>query len=391
VNAAAEILATGASAAEAAAEIARAERLSDRQARRYAERARDGGQVSRPHPKATFSVRVDAALLSSVREFAKAHQLGTSDVVSLALSEFLAADRPGLVGPSAPDENERNGARIWRPAGDPTPPTLVINVLGALEIYRNGVPIELRGPRERVLVGLLVVRGNAGINCELLGTELWGDRHATGASTLRSYVCRLRAALKIGDEAQILATGEKTYMLPPGTYSCDAHEFVAMIDLARNIESPDQRSELFQQALALWRGRAFGDVSATRLLSAESHQLEELMLSALEERIESDLARGLHRQLVPELQSLVVLHPLRERLSRSLALALYRSGRSAEALRHIHEYGVQLRERAGVDPSGRFSALEHAMLVREPNLDWRPPVEHRSQRLPPTGVPLAGS
>ena len=135
---------------------------------------------------------------------------------------------------------------------------------------------------------------------------------------------------------------------------------------------PEDAAEKLREALALWRGPALADLAYQPFAQAEIARLGELRLAALEQRIDADLATGRHAELVGELEGLVNEHPLRERLRRHLMLALYRSGRQAEALESYREARRKLSEELGLQPSEELKQLEQAILEHDPALESSP-------------------
>ena len=199
-------------------------------------------------------------------------------------------------------------------------------ILGPLEVARGDRLLELPGRKQRALLALLLIEPGHVFAADRLIEELWHEQPPPGAEkTLRSYVSRLRAALAFD---ALVATRSGGYALEVDAGRIDAQRFQGLLAggeeaLAR--AAPDVAAERLRAALSLWRGRALSGLAAGGLLALEARRLQELRLAALEQRIDADLALGLHGQLVAELEQLVAEHPLRERLWRQLLLALYRS------------------------------------------------------------------
>ena len=164
------------------------------------------------------------------------------------------------------------------------------------------------------------------MSVDRLVDELWGERPPpTAAKNVQGYVARLRRVL--GDGA--LLTQAPGYALRVD--ALDATRFQALVEEARH-EEPVTAARRLEEALALWRGPALADFAYEPFAQEEIRRLDESRLSALEDRIEADLALGRHEEVVGELESLAREHPLRERLQRLRLLALYRCGRQADAL-----------------------------------------------------------
>jgi len=207
-------------------------------------------------------------------------------------------------------------------------------ILGPLEMYVEGQRIEIRGGKQRELLAVLLVNANEIVSPDRLIDDLWGaSPPPTAAKTLQAHVSRLRAAL--GHSSEALETYGHGYRLRLEPGELDAETFRSSLEegrreLARG--EPAAASETLREALALWRGSALPEFRYADFAQAEIARLEELRLSAQEERIAAELELGRHDELVVELEELVAEHPLRERLRGQLMLALYRSGRQAEAL-----------------------------------------------------------
>jgi DNA-binding SARP family transcriptional activator len=157
-------------------------------------------------------------------------------------------------------------------------------------------------------------------------------------------------------------------MLRVGFDELDLHRFERHADEGRRAlatHAPERAADKLRQALALWRGRPLSDVEFEQFARIEIERLEELRLQAFEERIEADLALGRNETVVPELETLVAQNPLRERLRGQLMLALYRSGRQAEALHVYKETRSFLNEELGLEPGPALRAVERAILRQE--------------------------
>ena len=238
-------------------------------------------------------------------------------------------------------------------------------VLGSLEVEVDGAAVELGGARQRAVLAVLLVHANEPVATDRLVSESWGETApATATKTAQVYVSRLRRTL--GNDALATTPGGYLLRVPKGTLDTD--ELEELRARAREAD-PREAARLLRQGLALWRGPPYADLRYEEALQAEIARLEELRLTTLEERIEADLAAGEASQLVPELEALVREHPLRERLRGFLMLALYRSGRQAEAL-ETYRHGRQLLDRElGLEPGVELRELERAILAHDPALD----------------------
>jgi YVTN family beta-propeller protein len=254
-------------------------------------------------------------------------------------------------------------------------------VLGPLEVEAADGPVVLGGPKERLLLALLLTRPNQVVPVETLVGGLWGELPPpTAAKTLQSHVKRLRRALEPGRArgaaGEVLVTREPGYLLRVAPGALDAARFEELTAQARRAlgeGQADAAASLLREALGLWRGRAFEEFLDTDVGAAESDRLAELRLVALEDRIEAELRLGRHRELVAELEVLVRDQPLRERLWAQLLLALYRSGRQADALLAYQRARKVLVEELGIDPGAELRRLHTAILAQDPALDLPAP------------------
>jgi len=253
-------------------------------------------------------------------------------------------------------------------------------VLGPLEVLGDEGPIRLGGQKERTLLALLLTRPNQVVPVDTLVAGLWGDALPRSADkTLQSYVVRLRRALEPGRArgapGAVLVTRDPGYLLRVGPGALDAARFEELAGKARRLLTggdPGAAAVALVEALGLWRGRAFEEFADAGPTAAESQRLEELRLGAVEDRIQAELTLGRHRELVPELERLTREHPLRERFWAQLLLALYRSGRQADALLAYGRARATLVEELGIDPGAELRDLQAAILAQDPALEAPP-------------------
>src|SRR5687768_7738899 len=228
---------------------------------------------------------------------------------------------------------------------------LEIRLLGPVELVRDDRVAAIGGPRIRTLLALLATQPGMAVGADRLIDELWAGEPPDGAEvTLRSYVSRLRTAL--GEDVSIHG-GERSYALDLEPDRIDAHRFERLARSGlRSLERRRHRhaAEALGRALTLWRGRPFADLPAEGTLQAEAVRLEELRAHVLESRIQAELELGRAADLVDELERLVAESPYRERLWSALMLALYRSGRQADALAAYHRARAALDEDLGLEP-----------------------------------------
>jgi DNA-binding SARP family transcriptional activator len=241
-------------------------------------------------------------------------------------------------------------------------------VLGPLEVRDGERSFVLAGPKQRAVLALLLLDGNTVVSSERLVDQLWGEEPPESARTmLQGYISHLRKELGVAT-IQTRATG---YVIEIASDQLDLHRFERLVGEAREAAAKgdhETAAAQLREALELWRGPALVDFAYEPFAQAPIARLEELRLTALGDRIEADLALGRHGQLVGELEALVVEHPLRERLRGQLMLALYRSGRQAEALDVYRETRHVLIDTLGIEPGQPLQELERAILRRDPVL-----------------------
>ena len=242
-------------------------------------------------------------------------------------------------------------------------------ILGPVEVSAEGREIEIGGPRLHRLLAILLLHANEPVSRGILVHDLWGDQPPAGAQgSLEVYISRLRKALG----SPVLLTRPGAYCLQVGDAQLDARRFEQMVGRGRSelaADKPGPAAASLRAALQLWRGPALGDLGGESFAQVEAARLEELRLGAIEDRIEADLALGLHAVVVGELEALVVVHPLRERLHGQLMLALYRGGRQAEALSAYRAARQMLVRELGLEPGSALRRLESAILRQDPVLD----------------------
>jgi WD40 repeat protein/serine/threonine protein kinase/DNA-binding winged helix-turn-helix (wHTH) protein len=241
-------------------------------------------------------------------------------------------------------------------------------VLGTLEVSgETGEPVALGGPKQRSVLAHLLIRANSFVPADELIDQIWGESPpATARKTLQGYVTHLRKAL--GPER--LEWRSPGYVIHVDPEELDSTRFESLLRQARQaVSRPDQAADLYREALALWNGHPYADLSGDGALSAEVTRLEELRLEAVESRVAADLDVNGDADVVSELQVLTVEHPLREKLWASLMLALYSSGRQADALDAYQRARGLLAEELGVDPAAELQRLHERILRHDPSLE----------------------
>jgi YVTN family beta-propeller protein len=247
-------------------------------------------------------------------------------------------------------------------------------ILGPLEVLEDGRPVTLQGTKPRALLAVLLLHANEVVPTGELIDALWGERPpGTVAKVLQTYVSQLRKALSGNGCSLVTRPGAYVLEIPPGALDLTRFEELAGDGrVALSEGRPGAAAAAFRDALALWRGPALAEFRNEPFATHELRRLEEARLAAVEDRIEADLACGLGRELVAELEGVVAEHPLRERPRGQLMLALYRAGRQADALAVYREGRRALIEELGLDPGPDLQRLEKAILVQDASLDPPP-------------------
>jgi predicted ATPase/DNA-binding SARP family transcriptional activator len=263
-------------------------------------------------------------------------------------------------------------------------------VLGPLEVRDGQESLPLAGAKQRALLALLLLNANRVVSRDRLIGELWGDEPpATAVTSLQVYVSRLRKLLP----AETLLTRPPGYLLAVEPDELDLRRFERL--LAEGHEAlaggdAERAAVVLHEALELWRGPALAEFAFEPFAQAEIGRLEDLRLSAVEERIEADLALGRHADLIGELEALIAENPHRERLRGQLILALYRSGRQAEAL-EAYQQARRALDDLGIEPSEELQHLEKQILTHDPVLAAAPISSPRNRNnLPAQTSPLVG-
>src|SRR6266852_6265378 len=250
-------------------------------------------------------------------------------------------------------------------------------ILGSLEVVVDGRPLPLGGPSQRALLALLLLHMNEVVSSDRLLDELWADGPpASGATALQVRVSQLRKAL--GPAGERLETKTPGYRFRAERGELDLERFSQLVEEADGAKDA-VAAERLREALALWRGPPLDDLAYESFAQPAIRRIEELKLTALERRIDADLALGRHAEVVGEVEELVAQHALREGLRGQWMLALYRSGRQAEALEAYQATRRALAGGLGIEPSPALQELEQAILRQDPELDLaRPPALERS-------------
>lgn len=253
-------------------------------------------------------------------------------------------------------------------------------LLGAFEVVVDNRPLPLGSPRQRALLAVLVLHRGEAVSPDRLIDALWSGRAPpTARKIVQGYISSLRKVLGDG----LLVSGGSGYVLDIAPDHIDSGRFESLAAAGRRRlmeNDPGAAAKLLREALALWRGPPLADFAYDAFAQAESTRLEETRLTALEDRIEAELSLGRQTELVAELEALVGEHPMRERFIGQLMVALYRSGRQADALEYYRSARARLIEELGLEPSRGLRELELAILEQDPGLEptGRPPPTDRA-------------
>ncbi|WP_328995263.1 winged helix-turn-helix domain-containing protein [Kribbella sp. NBC_01245] len=236
-------------------------------------------------------------------------------------------------------------------------------LLGPVQIWADGNQVALKRRPERLLLAILLLEPGRTVPIDRLIELLWPeDRPANPRRALQVYASRLRAVL--GPE--LLTSRHDGYQLAGAT---DVARFAALLERARTEPNLPERSRLLGEALALWRGPALADVASEDVRRRLCAGLEESRRAAVELRFETELALGRHESILPELASLTSAEPTREALAAARMLALYRSGRQADAIAAYAEFALYLADELGSEPGPELRELHVAILRQDPALD----------------------
>jgi predicted ATPase/DNA-binding SARP family transcriptional activator len=261
-------------------------------------------------------------------------------------------------------------------------------ILGPLEVRLGGDTVAVGGPRPRTLLAALLLAGGAPVSRDRLVEDIWGpEPPASAEHAVQVYVSRLREGL--GADAIVTGPGP-VYGVACAPEQIDARRFeqLALAGRAMLASDPEQAAASLAEGLALWRGPVLADLAFDGQGRTEVARLDALRFAAAEDRMDAELALGRHRERVAELEALVAEDPLRERARGQLMLALYRSGRQAEAL-GVYRTGRRLLvDELGLEPGAELRALEQAILKQDPALDAPAPRGRRN--LPAPATPLVG-
>ncbi len=253
---------------------------------------------------------------------------------------------------------------------------LAFRVLGPLEVSYSETPVPIAGSRQRALLAYLVLNANRVVASERLIDELFGEEPPDNAlNSVHAGISRLRRQLSQAGVPEVpIVTRPPGYLFELGPGELDLEEFESLLEQGRrqlDAGAPEVAAATIREALDLWRGAPLADIARYAFARAEAARLEDLRLAAITERVEADLGCGRHAEVVGELESLVAEHRLDERLRGLLMLALYRSGRQADALQIYQDTRRLLVAELGLEPGKALQQLEQRILSHDPGLDVR--------------------
>ena len=258
---------------------------------------------------------------------------------------------------------------------------LEFSLLGPLAVASERGALDLGAPKHRALLALLLLEPGRVVSVDRLIDQLWhGEPPAAATSTLQAYVSNLRRVLEpnrtAGAPATVLVTRPPGYVLDIAPEQVDAARFERNVSSALEAREQgrlDDAAVFLADALTLWRGQPLADVAYESWAQSECERLKDLYLVGLESQLAIDLERGRHMSVAVEAERLAKEYPVRERFRELLMLALYRSGRQAEALRAYQDARDVLVEELGIEPGPELRGLEERILAQDPDLGWTAP------------------
>jgi DNA-binding SARP family transcriptional activator len=255
-----------------------------------------------------------------------------------------------------------------------------VRLLGPVEVSVEKRPVAIGAAKPRALLAMLALRAGSVVSAERLIDGLWGVRPPASASKLvQLYVSQLRKALTAAGDGAAIVTRGHGYELRVAADDVDIGRFERLTAAGRP-----------REALALWRGPPLSDIADQPFAAVEARRLEEMRLAAVEDAVERDLEAGRHAEVARELEALTLEEPLRERLQALRMVALYRSGRQADALAVYRRTRSALVDEIGAEPGPELQLLHESILRQEPSLDLP---THEPVDLPPelqARTPMAG-
>jgi predicted ATPase/DNA-binding SARP family transcriptional activator len=268
------------------------------------------------------------------------------------------------------------------------PELVEIRLLGPFEVFAGGKPADVGGSKRQALLAMLALRNRRVVDVDALIDGLWGeDLPSAPRNALHHHIARLRAAL---GERSIVGAADGYALKDARVDAARFEELLAETRAALRDGDVPAAADAAASALALWRGPALQGLTATTWFSTEARRLEMLRVDALEEQFEAALALGEHRELTPAIRSALEDNPFRERLWGQLMLALYRSGRQADALETFQEARRVLADELGLEPGPDLRRLQEAILAHDPAIAAVPVDRRRRGNLPAPSTSFVG-
>lgn len=248
---------------------------------------------------------------------------------------------------------------------------LEFRILGSLEVSGDQRPADLGGARQQIVLATLLLSPNRIVPLERLVEALYGGHPpATSRSQAQNAISALRRSFAEHGDDTIIATNAQGYVIRVGDGQLDSQRFAELVAAARDAKDaghPGRAVASYREAQRLWRGDALAGIDSYHVRLA-AHHLDEQRVVCTEDRIRLELELGRHHEMVGELTELVTQYPLREQLREYLMLALYRCGRTADALQAYRDTRRVLIEELGIEPRERLRRLEYAILTGDPAL-----------------------
>ncbi|HET9139822.1 AfsR/SARP family transcriptional regulator [Actinophytocola sp.] len=264
---------------------------------------------------------------------------------------------------------------------EPLPPanpadTVIFKVFGTVGLVRDGRLVALHGGRQRTLLATLLINSGKVVTKEQFFAELWDGRPVAKAdNALQALVARLRKLLKshFGEQfaRERLITLPTGYVLYTEPHEVDATLFERLVAAAHGemAADPVRATDMFDLALRLWDGPVLEGVTGGPMCHGSVLHLEETRLAAIEDKFQASVAAGIELGVISELKKMATLYPWRERLAELLMVALYRSGRQADALREYDTVRRRLVNELGMEPSPKLKDRMQAILNQDPSLE----------------------
>ncbi|GAA4253457.1 AfsR/SARP family transcriptional regulator [Dactylosporangium darangshiense] len=257
-------------------------------------------------------------------------------------------------------------------------------ILGSLEVGSEDRRVRITAPKQRAVLAALLLGANHEVPLEQLISFAWDGRPPAAAqTTLQSYIYRLRQLLRPLPGAA-LRTNIDSYMLEVNPADTDLWDFRGQVEQAREaarLGKLEESAQGLRRAMALWRGGALSGIPG-ETVAQEARVIDGERIAAYEELFDAEIALGRARQIIPELHKVVSIHPYHEVFRAQLMLALYASGRQAEALQNYAIIRHRLRDVLGIEPGQELQQLHRSILGQVPAAQITPPTWMRAAQVP---------